>query len=133
MHKYRLLLIPAMFLSAVILTLNGCGWKSGPSRVAIDGVVLVSDAPLKDGRISFIPMEETTGPAAVARVVAGKFRFNSRTGPVVGKHKVQIDNAATLALFRYTPHTVDTGLKVVGGGNYRFRKVLEEFTQPLKD
>lgn len=50
-----------------------------------------------------------------------------------GKHKVQIDNAATLALFQYTPHTVDTGLKVVGGGNYRFRKVLEEFTQPLKD
>lgn len=49
-----------------------------------------------------------------------------------GKHKVQIDNAATLALFQYTPHTVDTGLKVVGGGNYRFRKVLEEFTQPRK-
>jgi len=50
-----------------------------------------------------------------------------------GKHKVQIDNAATLALFRYTPHTVDTGLKVVGGGNYLFRKVLEDFTQPPKD
>lgn len=49
-----------------------------------------------------------------------------------GKHEVQIDNAATLALFRYTPHTVDTGLKVVGGGNYRFRKVLEEFTQPTQ-
>ena len=47
-----------------------------------------------------------------------------------GKHKVQLDNAATLALFQYTPHTVDTGLKVVGGGNYRFRKVLEDFTQP---
>lgn len=50
-----------------------------------------------------------------------------------GKHKVQIDNAATLALFQYTPHTVDTGLKVVGGGNYRFREVLEDFTRPLKD
>lgn len=50
-----------------------------------------------------------------------------------GKHKVQIDNAATLALFQYTPHTVDTGLKVIGGGNYRFREVLEDFTQPLKD
>ncbi len=46
-----------------------------------------------------------------------------------GKHNVQLNNAATLALFQYTPHTVDTGLKVVGGGNYRFRKVLEEFTQ----
>lgn len=96
MHKYRPQLTPAMFLSAIILTLNGCGWRSGPSRVAIDGVVLVSDAPLKDGRISFIPTEETTGPAAVARVVAGKFRFNSHTGPVVGKHKVQIESTLDL-------------------------------------
>ena len=47
-----------------------------------------------------------------------------------GKHKVQIDNAATWALFEYTPHTVDTGLKVVGGGNYRFREVLQDFTNP---
>ncbi len=48
-----------------------------------------------------------------------------------GKHKVQIDNAATWALFEYTPHTVDTGLKVVGGGNYRFREVIQDFARPL--
>lgn len=64
---------------------------------------------------------------AQAQVFPMKFRAD------YGKHKVQIDNAATLALFQYTPHTVDTGLKVVGGGNYRFRKVLEDFTQPPKD
>ena len=46
-----------------------------------------------------------------------------------GKHKVQIDNAATLALFQYTPHTVDTGLRQVGGGNYLFRHILEDFTR----
>jgi len=96
MFKNRLQLTPAMFLSAIIMTLNGCGWKSGPARVAIDGVVLVSGAPLKDGRISFIPAEETTGPVAVARVVAGNFRFNSRTGPVVGKHKVRIESILDL-------------------------------------
>ncbi|MFN8607476.1 MAG: hypothetical protein U0931_08090 [Vulcanimicrobiota bacterium] len=48
-----------------------------------------------------------------------------------GKHKIQIDNAATYALFQYTPHTVDTGLRVVGGGNYLFRRTLEDFSKPL--
>ncbi|MBS2038488.1 hypothetical protein JST97_26145 [bacterium] len=48
-----------------------------------------------------------------------------------GKHKVQIDNAATYALFQYTPHTVDTGLRKVGGGNYLFRHILEDFATPL--
>ena len=50
-----------------------------------------------------------------------------------GKHKVQIDNAATLALFQYTPHTVDTGLRQVGGGNYLFRHILEDFTRPAPE
>lgn len=50
-----------------------------------------------------------------------------------GKRKVQINNAATLALFRYTPHTVDTGLRQVGGGNYLFRNILEDFTRPTQD
>lgn len=44
------------------------------------------------------------------------------------KRTIQVDNAATLALMRYTPHTVDTHLKQVGGGNFLFRKHLEAFT-----
>lgn len=96
MSTYRIRSIPAILFAGVIPILNGCGWNSGPRRVPIDGIVLVADAPLKDGRISFIPTEETTGPAAVAHVVAGKFRFNSSTGPVVGKHKVQIESTLDL-------------------------------------
>lgn len=46
-----------------------------------------------------------------------------------GKHKVQIDNAATMALMLYTPHTTDTHLHKVGGGNYLFRAHLERFTK----
>ena len=46
-----------------------------------------------------------------------------------GKRTIPVRNAATYALMRYTPHTVDTGLRQVGGGNYLFRRVLENFTQ----
>ena len=46
-----------------------------------------------------------------------------------GKRSIPVRNAATYALMRYTPHTVDTGLRQVGGGNYLFRRVLENFTQ----
>jgi len=73
----------------------------------------------------------TKGAELLARLFkeAQSQTFPTKFKADYGKHKVQLDNAATLALFQYTPHTVDTGLKVVGGGNYRFRKVLEEFTK----
>ncbi|MBI3925489.1 MAG: hypothetical protein HY319_08120 [Armatimonadetes bacterium] len=44
-----------------------------------------------------------------------------------GLRKIQVDNAATWALLRYTPHTVDVRLGQVGGGNFLFRKHLERF------
>ncbi|HXE71278.1 MAG TPA: hypothetical protein VNO81_01355, partial [Candidatus Nitrosotenuis sp.] len=44
-----------------------------------------------------------------------------------GRHRITVRNAATYALYRYTPHTVDTGLGVVGGGNYNFRSVYQRF------
>ena len=44
-----------------------------------------------------------------------------------GQRNLKVRNAATLALMRYTPHTVDTKLDKVGGGNYLFRMVLDRF------
>ena len=50
-----------------------------------------------------------------------------------GKRTIKVRNAATYALMRYTPHTVDTSLRKVGGGNYLFRNILEDFTQQSAD
>lgn len=44
-----------------------------------------------------------------------------------GKRSLKVRNAATLALMRYTPHTVDTKLERLGGGNYLFRRQFERF------
>jgi hypothetical protein len=46
-----------------------------------------------------------------------------------GKRTIKVRNAASYALMRYTPHTVDTSLRKVGGGNYLFRHILEDFTE----
>jgi len=44
-----------------------------------------------------------------------------------GKDKVRCQNAATYALIRYTPHTIDTALNVIGGGNYLFMNCFHNF------
>lgn len=44
-----------------------------------------------------------------------------------GARTIKVRNAATWALMRYTPHTVDTQLRQLGGGNYNFRKIFERY------
>jgi hypothetical protein len=46
-----------------------------------------------------------------------------------GKKSIVVRNAATYALIRYTPHTVDTKLARVGGGNFLFRKHMERMVR----
>lgn len=75
-----------------LVSLAGCGRKGTVQRVAVDGQILFGGQPLKSGRILFIPTDGTKGPAAVASVSEGKFQFTSRTGPVVGKNKVEIES-----------------------------------------
>lgn len=89
MHQRRILAAAASTL--VVLLTAGCGGYSGPPRVAIHGAILFQHEPLKSGRITFIPTDGSKGPAAVATVSDGFYDFNTRTGPIVGKHKVQIE------------------------------------------
>lgn len=42
-----------------------------------------------------------------------------------GRRVIRVNNAATYALMSYTPHTLDTQLNQIGGGNYLFGKVLQ--------
>jgi len=44
---------------------------------------------------------------------------------------LQIDNAATYALMRYTPHTRDTHLDEVGGGNHLFHHIIRRVNAQL--
>lgn len=88
MQRNLSVLICAVSLSLIV----GCGRPSGPRRVAVRGAILFDNQPLRAGRIKFTPIETSKGPTAVATVTDGFYDFDVRTGPVVGKHKVQIES-----------------------------------------
>lgn len=78
--------------SLTLIGLAGCSRSKGPPRVAVAGAILFDGQPVKAGRITFTPAEGNKGPSAVATVSDGFYQFDSRTGPVVGKNKVQIES-----------------------------------------
>lgn len=77
--------------AAIIFVTSGCGSGDGLPRVPVGGSVAVDGAPLKSGVVRFIPVGQTTGPAAVATVKQGKFDLPQAEGPVVGTHRVEIE------------------------------------------
>lgn len=85
-------LLPALVCMVGLSLIPGCGRPAGPRRVAVRGAILFDNQPLKAGRIKFTPIETSKGPTAVATVTDGFYDFNSANGPVVGKHKVQIES-----------------------------------------
>ena len=42
------------------------------------------------GRIVFVPIAGTPGPASVAEILDGEYRIKSRGGVPVGKHRVEV-------------------------------------------
>lgn len=82
-------LTASLGLLTVISTM-GCGY-SGPPRVPVRGAIQFKNEMLKSGRISFTPIDGSKGPTAVAVVTEGFYDFNATNGPVVGKHKIQIE------------------------------------------
>lgn len=49
-----------------------------------------------------------------------------------GHRTVKVNNAATWALLRYTPHTRDTHLRQVGGGNHLFVQVMRRMNVEMR-
>jgi len=70
-----------------ISLLVGCG---GDGRINVAGAVTVDGTPVKHGSISFIPIEETTGPTAGALIRDGSYEVVPGKGPMAGKFRVEI-------------------------------------------
>jgi hypothetical protein len=72
----------------LVLATGGCG---GSNRGAVQGKVTFNGAPLKEGQISFVPLDPSLGPTAGATVTDGEYRINASRGPVAGEYQVQIN------------------------------------------
>jgi hypothetical protein len=85
--KYRQGLFAVL---SICLSLTGCG-ESGPPRAPIQGSVTIGGAPLKAGRILFVPQAPSEGPAVSARITDGQYTLDDSTGPVVGSNRVEVE------------------------------------------
>ena len=61
--------------------------------MAVTGTVTLDDLPLIAGQIRLIPKEPSAGPGAMAEIAGGIFVFTEQTGPVVGEHRVEIEES----------------------------------------
>jgi hypothetical protein len=82
----RVIAIPLLVMLAL-----GCGGQTGPTRVAVQGEVLLDGIPLSQGMIRFIPEVGVEGPATAAKIENGQFSLRRSEGPVVGLHRVEIE------------------------------------------
>jgi hypothetical protein len=86
----RTLMLHAVSLLGLSL-LIGCGDTDGFARVPVSGHVEVDGRPLEKGLIRLMPEATVEGPTVQTAVVDGEFEFDSRSGPVAGKHRVEIE------------------------------------------
>jgi hypothetical protein len=93
--------------------LAGCASGDGIVRAAVHGKVTVDGQPLQAGHIRFIPIAPE-GPAASASVVQGSYEITKPEGPIVGKHRVEVeadsgipvDDDAAVAKWLSQPHQI---------------------------
>ncbi len=70
--------------------LLGCG-KSDVPRGSVSGQVTIGGQPLQAGRVIFTPIAPTQGPATSVLVEAGRYELPEHRGPIVGKHRVEVE------------------------------------------
>jgi hypothetical protein len=79
----------AAILVASLLCSVGCNRPRIP-LVTLHGTVTCGGQKVDTGRIVFVPIEGTPGPASVAEITDGQYTIKSRGGVPVGKHRVEV-------------------------------------------
>ena len=80
--------------------IKASGFLVDQPRVALEGIVKLDGQPLPRGYVIFTPIDSPHAPTIVARVfntgpVRGQFLFDSKTGPIAGRYRVQVRQDAT--------------------------------------
>ncbi len=86
----RNVVMACLLLGAGCLLWAGCGGRNGVPTEVIHGSVRVGDQVPETGRLRFVPIEGTRGPASAGQIVDGQYRIEARGGVPVGKHRVEV-------------------------------------------
>jgi len=81
----------------ILIAVAGCGGSEELDRVEVQGMVTLNEAPIKTGRVNFIPEKGTHGPASGSEIHDGNFVIERNRGPVPGKYlvRIQIDDVGS--------------------------------------
>lgn len=102
-------------VSAVGALISGCADSDIP-RQAVYG--RIEGAEGRSGLVSFVPRENTQGPAARASLINGKYAFSRTDGPVPGDYTVIIqlevsqDMTSGVAVFKGIEIPENSGAKI---------------------
>jgi hypothetical protein len=76
-----------VLVGTLVFAASGCG---GSNRGAVQGKVTFNGDPLKEGQISFVPLDPKLGPTAGGVIVDGEYQIDASRGPVAGEYQIQI-------------------------------------------
>lgn len=92
MRKRGLEPICFFLLHAMVLWgVGGCASGNDIPRAIVEGEVSYNGQPIKNGQISFRPIEGTPGPVSTAPIVDGKYTVTNKGGVPIGKQRVVIE------------------------------------------
>ena len=70
--------------------LLGCSGDNGPELYSVSGAVSLDGGELKQGSITFVPKEGTSGPSGGAEIKDGVYSVPKEKGLAAGKYRVEI-------------------------------------------
>lgn len=74
---------------AALGCLSGCG-PGGPVLYGVSGIVNLDTAEIKQGSITFVPIDGTNGPSAGSEIVDGAYSIPKEKGLAQGKYRVEV-------------------------------------------
>ena len=121
-QRFVLLQYATCWLTGVVIVglMSGCSDSENP-RQSVFG--RISGAEGRGGLVSFVPRENTTGPAARASLVNGEYQFDRTTGPVPGDYTVIIQ--LEISQDRSSGVVVFKGIEVPTGSDFQIPTAYE--------
>ncbi len=84
-----------VLMLTLLVAVVGCGGgDTGPQRAAVEGTVTLDGERLIQGIVRFVPNStgKNLSPAVQTTIKDGVFQLSRAEGPVVGKHRVEIES-----------------------------------------
>ena len=88
--RLKLSVLGFIAMGTAAATVVGCSSAGGLEEAAVHGRVTYQGKPVEKGKIRFVPVKGTKGPANFGMINQGQYSVTARGGVTVGTHRVEI-------------------------------------------